>query len=398
MWAIILGTVRRRGKYQIKKFTSTLYNVKMIGKRVRLICIVLGLYLFYKFINSSSPPSGTHRTEYSSSKLQLKRELEINSNWKQLGFNFQPNKKASLPDDSTVREQMSFHFPYDPARDFEKNIWQTWKVGLDDPTFPDAYKKYQLTWDKNNIGYAHHVINDDQCHELVGQLYSGVPDVVKAYNMLPKSILKADFFRYLILYARGGVYSDIDTVSLKPILEWASANNTLLGKPLNAGLVVGIEADPDRPDWKDWYARRIQFCQWTIQAKKGHPMLRELIANITHITLTRAKKGSLNKVEGKDSGGDIMNWTGPGIWTDNVFGYMNAILQSPENYKKKKRDDSIVTWAMFTGMENPIAVDDVLILPITSFSPNVNQMGSKSVDDPMAYVHHIFSGNWKGAE
>lgn len=311
-----------------------------------------------------------------------------------MGLNFQPNKKASLPVDSTVREQLSFQTPYDPSRDFEKNIWQTWKVSLDDPKFPDAYKKYQITWERDNPEYTHHVLNDDQCHELVEQLFAGVPDVVKAYNMMPKSILKADFFRYLILFARGGVYSDIDTVSLKPIEVWASANRTLYGKPLNAGLVIGIEADPDRPDWKDWYARRIQFCQWTIQAKKGHPMLRELIATITDITLKRAKKGTLNKVQGKDAGGEIMNWTGPGIWTDGVFQYLNNILQAPENFKKKKYDE-IVTWKMFTGMENPIAIDDVLVLPITSFSPNVSQMGSKSIDDVMAYAHHIFSGSWK---
>ena len=61
-------------------------------------------------------------------------------------------------------------------------------------------------------------------------------------------------------------------------------------KENRSGLVVGIEADPDRPDWADWYARRIQFCQWTIQLKRGHPMLRELIAKITDITLTRHKR------------------------------------------------------------------------------------------------------------
>lgn len=65
-------------------------------------------------------------------------------------------------------------------------------------------------------------------------------------------------------------------------------------------------------------------------------MLRELIAKITDITLTRHKKGQLKKVLGKNEGGDIMNWTGPGIFTDTVFEYMNNILQSPEVFKNKK--------------------------------------------------------------
>ncbi|KAK7678401.1 membrane-bound alpha-1,6- mannosyltransferase Initiation-specific [Cerrena zonata] len=194
---------------------------------------------------------------------------------------------------------------------------------------------------------------------------------------MPHNILKADFFRYLILFARGGVYSDIDTVSLKPIDTWLSANETLYDKPNNAGLVIGIEADPDRPDWADWYAKRIQFCQWTIQAKKGHPMLRELIAKITELTLERESKGQLRKVLGKDEGGDIMNWTGPA-----------------ENYENKKFDE-IISWKTFTGMTMPIGIDDVLVLPITSFSPNVGHMGSKSSNDPMAYVDHRFLGSWK---
>lgn len=49
---------------------------------------------------------------------------------------------------------------------------------------------------------------------------------------MPKSILKADFFRYLILFARGGVYTDIDTVSLKPIDEWISNNEKYLNKKI----------------------------------------------------------------------------------------------------------------------------------------------------------------------
>ncbi|KAM9916517.1 hypothetical protein OXX80_013594, partial [Metschnikowia pulcherrima] len=140
----------------------------------------------------------------------------------------------------------------------------------------------------------------------------------------------------------------------------------------NAGLVVGIEADPDRPDWAEWYARRIQFCQWTIQAKKGHPMLRELIAKITQITLERKKNDQLQKVLGKDQGGDIMNWTGPGIFTDMVFSYMNSIMQSEDRLEQPTNShEEIVTWHLFTGMRVPLVLEDVLVLPITCFSPGV---------------------------
>lgn len=362
--------------------------------RVIIALIVLG-YLFLVFTRSFSlSRSSSTKTEFQSNQLQLESELEKVSNWKTTGFKFNPNHKASLEPLSTVRQQLSYQFPYEPKKSFPKNIWQTWKVKVGDASFPSNYNKFQQTWENVNDGYKHYVLPDEQCHELINHLYETVPDVAKAYNIMPHNILKADFFRYLILFAKGGVYSDIDTVSLKPIDTWLSANETLYDKPNNAGLVIGIEADPDRPDWADWYAKRIQFCQWTIQAKKGHPMLRELIAKITELTLERESKGQLRKVLGKDEGGDIMNWTGPGIFTDYVFLYMNMILQPAENYENKKFDE-IISWKTFTGMTMPIGIDDVLVLPITSFSPNVGHMGSKSSNDPMAYVDHRFLGSWK---
>lgn len=364
-------------------------------RTVRLLTIAAGLYLLYMLMSYSvRAPKVAHRTELNSPKLQLARELEIHLNWRETGLNFKPNKKAILPPDTTMRQQLSYQFPYEPEKPLQKLIWQTWKVSLDSDSFPLKYKKYQNTWEQKNPGYKHFVIPDESCEEMINQLYAGVPDVADAYNSMPKSILKADFFRYLILYARGGVYSDIDTISVKPIETWLSNNDTLFDKPNNPGLIVGIEADPDRPDWAEWYARRIQFCQWTIQAKKGHPMLRELIAKITEITLTRKKKGQLKKVLGKDAGGDIMNWTGPGIWTDSVFEYMNNVVQTPENLKKGNVEN-IVDWKMFTGMQMPITIDDVMILPITSFSPDVNQMGAGDMNHPLAYAKHMFLGSWK---
>lgn len=367
----------------------------MISRKIRqLVVLFIFLYLVYLFSTTFSTRKYAFRKDGNLNELQLATELEQHSNWREYGLNFQPNKKANLPLDTTIRRQLSFQFPYDVNKPIQKNIWQTWKVGLDDPQFPSNYKRYQETWNTKNEGYKHYVISDDECHELISELYSTVPDVSRAYNIMPKSILKADFFRYLILFARGGVYSDVDTVNLKPIDTWVSLNNTLYDKPNNAGLVVGIEADPDRPDWNEWYARRIQFCQWTIQAKKGHPMLRELIAKITELTLTREKNGELKKILGKDAGGDIMNWTGPGIFTDYVFMYMNNIMQKPENFEKKEYEE-IINWKLFTGMQNPIIVDDVLVLPITSFSPGVGQMGAKSPSDKMAYVQHVFLGSWK---
>lgn len=347
--------------------------------RVGATAVVI-LYLFYTFGIRTREPKLVAQPEVQTNGARLRAALESNAEWKQTGLNFHL--------EHTLREQLEANFPYEPKEPFQRNVWQTWKVAVEDALFPENYKKHQRTWEEKNPDYKHYVITDAQCDVLVNQLFADVPQVAEAWNLMPKSILKADFFRYLILFARGGVYSDIDTRVLKPIDTWVSAQETVHDGPNRAGLVVGIEADPDRPDWNEWYARRIQFCQWTIQAKKGHPMLRELVARITELTLERKRNNQLRTVLGKDEGGDIMDWTGPGIFTDMVFAYMNAVMG----------DEESVTWRLFTGLRVPLVLEDVMVLPITSFSPNVGQMGAGPITDKIAYVQHMFLGSWKHDE
>ena len=105
---------------------------------------------------------------------------------------------------------------------------------------------------------------------LISHLFGTVPEIIEAYFSLPIPILKADFFRYLILLSRGGIYADIDTEALKSAHFWLPPTSP----PNTVGLVIGIEADPTRDDWNLWYSRRVQFCQWVMRAKVGHPVVR----------------------------------------------------------------------------------------------------------------------------
>lgn len=279
----------------------------------------------------------------------------------------------------SLREQLQYQFPYDPEAKFPAYIWQTWKYTPASGEFADSFRSAEASWTEKHPGFVHEVVTDEAAVYLLRHLYASVPEVVEAYKALPVPVMKADFFRYLILLARGGIYTDIDTTAIQSTTEW-------LPKEVprsTVGLVIGIEADPDRPDWKDWFSRRIQFCQWTIQAKPGHPVLRDLVATITQETLRLKKKGSLTE---KNLGKNIIEFTGPAIWTDAVFSYLN----NPEYFKMEGKN---VTWETFTGMETSKKVGDVVVLPITSFSPGVQQMNAKEPDDPMAFVKHEFEGS-----
>ncbi|MCJ1343502.1 membrane-bound alpha-1,6- mannosyltransferase Initiation-specific [Peltigera leucophlebia] len=289
-------------------------------------------------------------------------------------------QKPLLETPKTLREQLQYQFPYDREGKFPAYIWQTWKVTPASGEFSENFRGAEASWTEKHPGFVHEVVTDKAAVLLMRHLYASVPDVVEAYNALPIPVLRADFFRYLILLARGGIYTDIDTTALKSTTEWIPDE-----VPRSSlGLIVGIEADPDRTDWKDWYSRRIQFCQWTIQAKSGHPVLRDIVATITEDIL-RMKKLGILKEDMMDK--SIMEFTGPAVWTDTIFNYFN----NPTYYKM---DGKNITWEAFAGMETAKKVGDVVILPITSFSPGVGQMGSKEPDDPMAFVKHDFEGHY----
>ena len=283
------------------------------------------------------------------------------------------------PASKSLREQLQYQFPYDPEAKFPAYIWQTWKFTPASGEFADSFRSAEASWTEKHPGFVHEVVTDEAAVYLMRHLYASVPDVVEAYKALPMPVMKADFFRYLILLARGGIYTDIDTTALKSTTEWLPKEVSRSA----VGLVIGIEADPDRPDWKEWFSRRIQFCQWTIQAKPGHPVLRDLVATITEKTLRLKKTGTLS---GKNLSKHVVEFTGPAIWTDAIFSYLN----NPEFFKMEGKN---ITWEMFTGMETAKKVGDVVVLPITSFSPGVQQMNAKEPDDPMAFVKHEFEGS-----
>ncbi|KAF3903672.1 hypothetical protein AA313_de0207627 [Arthrobotrys entomopaga] len=295
----------------------------------------------------------------------------------QASSNKTPKSRPGNMKNEPLRDQLAYQFPYDVSNKFPAFIWQTWKYTAANPRFRDSYRPLEASWTQAHPEFIHEVITDQVALHLIKHLYGSVPQVLEAFTSLPSPILKADFFRYLILLARGGIYSDIDTAALKPATAWVPSNFRMS----SVGLIIGIEADPDREDWKKWYSRRIQFCQWTIQSKPGHPVLREVVARITEKTLERKRAGKLRK-----DNGNVIEFTGPAAWTDTIFSYFND-----QSYFVIEKGNP-VDWRNFTGMKEPRKLGDVVVLPVTSFSPGVGQFGAGEDDDPQAFVKHLFEG------
>ena len=334
-----------------------------------------GTYHDNKLLQDTPPEENTAPARPVSSTLQWHDTSE------RIALSRKPIPQTPLADlqAQPLRRQLAYAFPYDPEGKFPAYIWQTWKYTPASAEFSDDFRAAEASWTELHPSFVHEVITDDVAVHLIRHFYASVPEIQEAYEALPEPVLKADFFRYLILLARGGIYSDIDTTALKSAVEWVPTEI-----PRSSyGLVIGIEADPDRPDWKEWYSRRIQFCQWTIQSKPGHPVLVDIVAAITEETLRRKAVGQLTMKHTKS----VIEFTGPAIWTDTIFRFFNNA-----EFFDMSTSKGNITYQHFTGMTQPKKVGDVMVLPITSFSPGVGQMNAGEVDDPMAFVKHNFEG------
>ena len=350
----------------------------MLSFRRAIVAAALLLTTFFLLSRTHSTTSPVHSTPVTDAKASRKEQPASPASADERPAPETAQKPMMDLSKLPLREQLAHQYPYDLHAKFPAYIWQTWKTTPNKGKFD--FREQEASWTELHPGFVHEVITDDVAVALLRLLYAGVPQVLEAYRALPLPVLKADFFRYLILFARGGIYTDIDTYAIRSAIEWVPPT-----VPRDSiGLVIGIEADPDREDWAQWYSRRIQFCQWTIQAKPGHPALRETIARVTEETLKRKASGELESTP--DWG--VVEFTGPALWTDAVFDYFN----DEKFFNMGLGNGGVVDWRNFTGMETPRKVGDVVVLPITGFSPGVRQMGAKEYDDPQAMVKHDFEG------
>lgn len=198
---------------------------------------------------------------------------------------------------------------------------------------------------------------------------------------MPNVGMKSDLLRYLILDAKGGVYTDTDTVALKSIDKWVPTKYRD-----KAHLIVGIEFDRlDGGGWAD-IPHWLQFCQWTIAAAPGHPVFPKMVERILESLEGLSKTYNVPVAELKPTEFEVMNSTGPAAWTDIVFEQLQTF------------DPSLNTTKDLSFMTEPKLYGDILVLTIDGFG--MGQSHSHSTNDgsipEAALMKHLFRGSWRG--
>jgi mannosyltransferase OCH1-like enzyme len=171
----------------------------------------------------------------------------------------------------------------------QKNIFQTHK-SLRHLVFKKKYKilNAMKTWNKYSKMFNYQFFNDEMCNEFMKQNFDEKTN--KAYSMLPMAVMKADLWRYCVLYKYGGIYADTDTVcNINPIIFVNKSFMTVAPEPTHN-----------------------YFCQWSFAAPSGSPILKSIIdLSVERILNTEIK------------GEHIIHYlTGPACFTDGIVKYL----------------------------------------------------------------------------
>eukprot|EP00038_Savillea_parva_P019601 m.28025 g.28025 ORF g.28025 m.28025 type:complete len:582 (+) comp4477_c0_seq1:49-1794(+) len=264
-----------------------------------------------------------------------------------------------------------------------KKIHQTWKVA----TVPPGQLGAVNSWQDMNPGYTHTLHTDEDMLNMMRTYY---PEVMPAWARM-KPVEKADTFRYAILHKEGGYYADLDVTCVRPIREWMPHFGH---DPALTDLVVGFEVVTERPDWMYWYARKFEFCQWTMGAVAGHPALRRVLDKIIEFyevhTDAEIENGPQNKPQ-------TINATGPGIWSDAVHEWLGE--QHHVFFDENKTVPGETHYDPWVARNGVIRAGNATILPVRAFGMNSGgyQLRPEHSPDDIL-VRHAYLGSWKRKE
>lgn len=269
--------------------------------------------------------------------------------------------------------------------DFPRKIWQTWKVN------PLKFEERDLntarSWVGKNPDYRYEVLTDDNDLRYVEYHFGpdgfNRPDIVNFYRDVKAAIVKADLLRYMIMYAEGGLYADIDVEALKPLSKFIPERYA----EKDIDMVIGVEID--EPDWKDHPIlgpKSRSFCQWTFMCKPQLPVMMRLIEKIMSWLNGVAKEQGVSLAEVDLDFDQIISGTGPSAFTEAIMIEMDLHKEDPRTK---------IDWDLFHDLDESKVVSRVLVLTVEAFAAGQGHSHSGNHEARAALVrHHYHASNW----
>ncbi len=102
-----------------------------------------------------------------------------------------------------------------------KIIHQIWYDLGNGKEIPDRLQRYQESWKSFHPDWEHKLWSEENGRDLIQEHY---PFFLKTYDNYPYGIQRVDAVRYLILYAHGGLYADLDYECFRSLNETIEKN------------------------------------------------------------------------------------------------------------------------------------------------------------------------------
>lgn len=194
------------------------------------------------------------------------------------------------------------------------------------------------SWDVD--GYEHIFYNDEEADVFMKNNFK---DIYEVYKNMPLPVMKADLWRYCIIYHFGGIYADMDT-----ILKKGTDLDSLFQK--KSHLILTTEYPQDEC-----------LCQWVFAGPKGSVLLKEVIDECVR----RVRDCKDFKYEHM-----VHNLTGPAVFTEAIESFLSR--HGLITYEGKNRKS-------YTYM-----YDNEIMYMLESHHLFNN------------HVKHVYSGQWEG--
>ena len=170
-----------------------------------------------------------------------------------------------------------------------KLITQTWKSA----ELPPAARPFAESWRRHNPGMTYRLFDDAACAALIQDAF---PEHLEQYQNFPYPVMRADVFRYAVIYRDGGLYADIDMECTRPVQDLLAGAETILAT--EARLTERRQAELG-------YPRPYQIANCVFAARPGASFFREAVDRAMALCAARA---SIDRA-------DIEDLTGPRMLT-----------------------------------------------------------------------------------
>lgn len=154
-----------------------------------------------------------------------------------------------------------------------KRLFQTWRTR----TLPEAAERLVRGWREHHPDWEILLHDDDDCREIIG---SAAPERLDLWDRLPFGVMKADLYRYAVVWRNGGVYADVDMECLRPIDRLLAGTDCLLATEARLGARRTRELG---------YAEPFQIANCIFAAAPGHPFLRAALDRAFDLVAARSE-------------------------------------------------------------------------------------------------------------